>query len=293
MELNPPSPTEITGFRAVGDQLYIDMSDGSVQGPLTMPVVRWFFRGVWTPNTVYARDNVVTGPDSAVYLVTFAHTSAAAFEPAATDGQGHNYYSLILRIPSATIPVGGGRGFVLTKNSATNYDVIWDDIPAPAGGNAGELLRKNSEADGDASWDTLSTTDLEDVEFGPRAHGDYLRWDSSIGRWVNHEGSLLNVLRESSWAPVVGDNSSFMVLTNGTANATVFIPNNNNEPFAIGTELHIHQDGTGTVTVVGEPGVTILKHAIFSNQLLGQYATATVKKTDFNEWRLFGLLAGA
>jgi hypothetical protein len=293
LELNPPAPVEITSFVATGDQLYIHMSDGSVKGPLTLPAVRWFFRGVWTPNTNYSRDNVVTAPDNAVYLVTFAHVSALTFEPGANDGQGHNYYSLVLRVPGISIPAGGAIGNVLTKNTAANYDLIWDAPPAPPGGNAGELLRKNSETDGDTSWDTLSTDDLEDVEFGPRAHGDYLRWDQSIGRWVNHEGSLLNVLRETSWAPVVGDNSSFMVLVNGTANTNVIIPHSDTEPFAIGTELHIHQDGTGTVSVVGEVDVTILKHASFSNQLLGQYATATVKKTDINEWRLFGLLAGA
>jgi hypothetical protein len=293
LELNPPAPIEITSFNAVGDQLYINMSDGTVQGPLTLPAVRWFFRGVWTPNTNYSRDNVVTGPDNAVYLVLYPHVSAIAFEPAANDGQGHNYYSVLLRIPASSIPVGGAIGDVLTKNTNANFDLIWDKPPPPPGGNAGDVLQKNSEADGDASWNTLQTDDLADVEFGPRAHGDYLRWDSSISRWVNHEGSLLNVLRESSWAPVVGDNSSFMVLTNGAANANIIIPNNDTEPFAIGTELHIHQDGTGTVSVVGEVGVTILKHASFSNQLLGQYATATVKKTNFNEWRLFGLLAGA
>ena len=91
---------------------------------------------------------------------------------------------------------------------------------------------------------------------------------------------------------MVGDNSSFMVLTNGTADATVYIPSNSTEPFGVGTELHIHQDGTGMVSIVGDTGVTILKHASFSNRLLGQYATATVKKTAVNEWRLFGLLAG-
>lgn len=293
IELNPPAPIEIVSFSAVGNQLYITMSDGTVQGPLTLPAVRWFFRGVWSPNTSYSRDDVVTAPDNAVYLVMYPHLSAFAFEPAANDGQGHNFYSLVLRVPGNSLPAGGGPGLVLTKNTATSYDVIWDTIRAPPGGNLGEILRKNSETDGDAGWDTLRVNDLEDVELGFQAHGDYLRWDSSIARWVNHEGSLLNVLRESSWAPVVGDNSSFMVLINGSANATVQIPANATEPFAIGTELTIHQDGTGTVTIVGEPGVTILKHASFSNQLLGQYATASVKKTNFDEWRLFGLLAGA
>jgi hypothetical protein len=84
-----------------------------------------------------------------------------------------------------------------------------------------------------------------------------------------------------------------MVLTNGTTATTITIPADATEPFPVGTELHIHQDGTGVVTVTADTGVTIRKHVNFSNHLLGQYATATVKKTAANEWRLFGLLAAA
>lgn len=82
-----------------------------------------------------------------------------------------------------------------------------------------------------------------------------------------------------------------MVLTNDTTATTIAIPNDSVQLFPTGAELHIHQDGTGAVTVVGDTGVTVYRHAYFSNQLLGQYATATVKKTGVNEWRLFGLLA--
>jgi hypothetical protein len=45
--------------------------------------------------------------------------------------------------------------------------------------------------------------------------------------------------------------------------------------------------------VAADSGVTIRKHVSFSSVLLGQYATATVKKTAANEWRLFGLLSAA
>ena len=69
LELHGIQPVQITAFRAAGNQLYIDMSDGTTQGPLTLPVVRWFFRGNWTPLTVYNRDDVVTGPNGAIYLV--------------------------------------------------------------------------------------------------------------------------------------------------------------------------------------------------------------------------------
>ena len=84
-----------------------------------------------------------------------------------------------------------------------------------------------------------------------------------------------------------------MIIANGSSNVTVVIPADNNQLFPIGTELTVHQDGIGTVTISADPGVTIRKHASFSNSLLGQFATATVKKTGGNEWRMFGLLAPA
>lgn len=294
LELNPAQPVQITSFAATGDKLYIHMSDGTVNGPVTMPIVRWNSRGAWVPSTVYLKDDVVVGPDSAVYLVAFNHTSSAsAFDPNANDGLGHNYYSLLLAVPATTMPSGGGPGYVLTKNSTANYDTIWGLPQAPGGGSLGQVLQKNSSADGDASWQTLVIADLGDTDFTTLSNGDYLRWNTASNSWTNQAPVMAKVLTASSWVPAIGDEGAFMVLTNGAVNTTVAVPADATMLFAIGTELHVHQDGTGLVTVAAEAGVTIRKHVSFSNILLGQYATATVKKTAANEWRLFGLLAAA
>ena len=77
-ELNPLQPVQISYFAAVGNQMFIYMSDGTVRGPLTMPQSRWFFRGPWLPSTPYAVDDVVSGPDGATYIIPIAHTSATA-----------------------------------------------------------------------------------------------------------------------------------------------------------------------------------------------------------------------
>ena len=293
MELNPIQPVQITSFTASGNQLFINMSDGTVQGPMTLPTVRWFFRGNWAPNTVYAPDDVIVGPDNAVYIVLRSHTSGTIFDGRVNDGQGHDYYSLLLKIPGATLPSGGGRGMVLTKNSENNYDIVWNNVPAPPGGQQGQVLQKMSDGDSDADWVTPYLFTLTDVSIVAPREGDFLRYSRDRALWVNQPRALLNVVSDSSWDPVVGDEGSFMVLVNDDAATSVTIPHSSVQDFPIGTELHIHQDGTGAVTVDSEPGVTILKHASFSNQLLGQYATATVKKTEGNTWRLFGLLAGA
>jgi hypothetical protein len=295
LELHPPEPVLITSFTTNGDQIFIHMSDGTINGPVTLPVVRWNSRGAWTPSTVYFQDDIVIGPDSAVYLVKRNHTSSASsFDPYANDGAGHDYYSLLLTVPAATLPTGGGPGYVLTKATTANYDVVWGLPQAPAGGSAGQVLQKNTATDGDASWNTLAFGDLGGMVIDATpADWDYLRWDAAAGQWINQQSLTLNVLSASSWVPAVGDDGAFMVLTNGTTATTITIPADATEPFPVGTELHIHQDGTGVVTVTADTGVTIRKHVNFSNHLLGQYATATVKKTAANEWRLFGLLAAA
>jgi hypothetical protein len=194
------------------------------------------------------------------------------------------------------LPSGGNTGFVLTKNSGNPYDTSWQTVPPPPGGSVGQVLTKLTDDDFNADWDYLTVNDLFDVLLGANYglnDGDYLRWSASIGQWTNQPRPILNVVTASSWAPVVGDEGSFMVLTNGSITTTIMIPNDTTQNFAVGSELHIHQDGTGPVTVIAEAGVSILKHASFSNQLLGQYATASIKKTAANTWRLFGLLAGA
>jgi hypothetical protein len=293
LELNSPQPVQITSFSALGDQFYVHMSDGTVHGPLTLPTASWFFRGPWLPNTGYAVDDVVNGPDGVVYLVAVTHTSATTFDPGANDGLGNNFYAVLLSIPGTNIPKGGGSGFTLRKKSPVDFDVMWDTPGAPFGGTTGQVLQKNTSVNGDASWGYLTLGgDLADVLIGTLADKDYLRWDATNANWVNATSQPV-VLRSSSWSPVVGNAGAFMVLTNGSASATVVVPSDSTQGFPIGSELNIHQDGTGTVLIVGEAGVAILKHVSFSNQLLGQYATATVKKTGVNEWRLFGLLAGA
>ena len=138
LELNPKEPIQITSFDTLGGSLYIHMLDGSVQGPLTLPAIRWNFRGVWQVSTVYSVDDVVVGPDSAVYIVTLAHTSSAStFDAGANDGLAHDYYSKLLSAPAATLPTGGGPGSTLIKALFADYDWIWGSPVAPSGGAIG------------------------------------------------------------------------------------------------------------------------------------------------------------
>lgn len=53
------------------------------------------------------------------------------------------------------IPTGGTAGQIIVKNSATDYDTVWDDLPEdelPTGGLQGQVLGKLSDYDDDVGW---------------------------------------------------------------------------------------------------------------------------------------------
>jgi hypothetical protein len=79
-----------------GNTLTFHMSDSTLE-TVTIPsgTFAWVPKGEWQPSTVYAVNDVVSY-FGWLYLVIFAHTSHASFDPSANDGLGHNFYSLVL-----------------------------------------------------------------------------------------------------------------------------------------------------------------------------------------------------
>lgn len=91
----------------------------------------------------------------------------------------------------------------------------------------------------------------------------------------------------TSYTLVLTDESKIIQTTSSSA-VTITIPPNSSVPFDIGTIIGVEQFGTGVVTIAGGAGVTI--RSLNGNlDLAGQYATATLRKVNTNEW----LLAGA
>lgn len=83
-----------------GTQLYIHMTDHSIQGPFELPSATWSFRGEWQPSTLYAVNDVVSN-SGGVYAVLYDHVSDTSFDPNALDG-GHQLYQLILTAAGLT-----------------------------------------------------------------------------------------------------------------------------------------------------------------------------------------------
>ena len=103
--LQDAEPITIAYFTITGNQIWITMTDHYVFGPYTIPQAVWNFRGPWQPNVTYNVNDVIA-VGNAIYLVIFAHISQATFSPYANDGDGHNYYALLLASPFAAGTIG-------------------------------------------------------------------------------------------------------------------------------------------------------------------------------------------
>jgi len=91
---------------------------------------------------------------------------------------------------------------------------------------------------------------------------------------------------------VVGDAGKFLLASNSTTAGTINIPTNASVAFAIGTQIHIMQTGTGQLTVTATtPGTTgILSNGATaaSPKMRTAYSTATLLKTNTDTWYVFG-----
>ena len=263
--------------------------------PFALPQTTWNFLGQWHPFTPYNKNDVITAPDGGVYMVLFNHSSLASFNPGANDGAGHGYYGLML-MQTSVLPPGGAEDAVLSKLGPTDFDVTWRLIgELPVGGTIGQIPRKASSADYDIVWSANTLNNLSNCQIDATPDdADFLRYDLTTNTWMNQRSAMWRVVRSSSYTPSRADIGAFVIIENGTSNVTITIPEavvGDPEWFRDGAEINIHQEGTGTVTIVGDTGVSLLYPSQLTNVLLGQYATATIKKTADNEWRLFGLLA--
>lgn len=91
-----PQLVSIVSFTVTGSQLTVNMSDGSTQGPYTLPVAQWTRRedndGQWAPDTIYLINDVFAA-SGFLYVTLLTHNSAAVnFDEDATDGNSNRLY---------------------------------------------------------------------------------------------------------------------------------------------------------------------------------------------------------
>lgn len=95
----------------------------------------------------------------------------------------------------------------------------------------------------------------------------------------------------TAYVPVLSDANGVKQMTASSA-IEVTIPANADTPFEIGSRLSWIQDNTGTVSVVGDTGVTVeFADTIFLAETAAQKALITAIKLDADVWNLTGVLA--
>lgn len=99
----------------------------------------------------------------------------------------------------------------------------------------------------------------------------------------------VNTQTGTGYTLVLSDRGKAVMLNNSQP-VTITIPPNSSVAFTTGTEIDLVQLGAGTVTVVGDSGVTLYSLAS-KVALSGQYAAATLKKLGTDVWLLVGGLA--
>ena len=183
-------------FSVTGDQFYVHLTDHTTLGPYQLPTIAWHFRtdgsptGTWLPSTLYNAMDVFQ-ENGSLYQVNLTHTSALTFDPHATDGLGHNLYTLLLTMPDV-LPLGGTTGQALVKNSNSDFDVKWDtpdlsklyDVALTSPHNTGQLLTWNGTHWTNENAAAQALSGLSDVALlSPHSTNQHLVWNGT--HWQN------------------------------------------------------------------------------------------------------------
>lgn len=81
LQNDPSIPVGIASISVSGTQMTITLTDGTVMGPFTLPVLTFRWRGEWVPGATYAVLDVFTVFNTGIFMALLAHTSGATFDP--------------------------------------------------------------------------------------------------------------------------------------------------------------------------------------------------------------------
>jgi hypothetical protein len=169
-------------------QMTITLTDNTVEGPFTMPVVSHTWRGTWAPSTQYYAGDGFTINNS-VYIVLIDHVSALTFNPNATDGHGNNLYGLQLTVAGA-LPAGGTTGQTVIR---TAFGYTWAFLDLSQLGDV--ALTSPLDANDFLMWNghfwtntdlSVTFSQITDILLTAITDGDFLRFSAGLGgKWTN------------------------------------------------------------------------------------------------------------
>lgn len=131
LQNNPALPVGIASISVAGTQMTITLTDGTVLGPYTLPVLTFRWRGEWTPSTLYAVLDVFTVVNVGIFMVEVAHTSGATFDQNLVVG---GQPALLMLFGSADASLGSLPDVQLTSLQDHDFlrwvaaDAKWENI---------------------------------------------------------------------------------------------------------------------------------------------------------------------
>lgn len=140
LEGSPPTAISIQSITVVGSQFQVNLTDGSHQGPFTLPIATFHATGQWVNAYDYKRLDLFTVPHSGLYMVLIDHTSPTsptAFDPNAVDGSSNPLYQLVFGEDAYIYDVGfffpGKPGIGVDDGAAIAGHIVGHPITLPAG----------------------------------------------------------------------------------------------------------------------------------------------------------------
>lgn len=130
LETNPAVPNGIESISVSGTQMYITLTDGTVMGPFTLPVLTFRWRGEWQPNTSYAELDVFTVTHTGIFMVLVSHVSGAFWDDLyQVDGQPA-YLQLFGSVDTGLSGLPDVQLTALAVGDFLNYgaDTLWHNI---------------------------------------------------------------------------------------------------------------------------------------------------------------------
>ena len=152
-------------------------------------------------------------------------------------------------------------------------------------GSSGQVIKSTGTG---AEWATISEYSAPTIGSTSIASGATVTTIAGLTLTAPVVNLSINEQTGTSYTVALSDNGKLVTLSNAGA-ITVTVPTNDSAAYATGSQINLVQLGAGTVSVVGDSGVSVLGTPGLNFR--AQYSSATLIKINTNSWLLAGDLS--